>query len=161
MGRTHVALLWCSVSQVHLNWEVSIKQVILLHKAMLHIQEARLMSSWGLTCSWEYSANTSQPSHKKTVYSVDHMIRRVLLWFFLPGHWGISQSPHASSEELPHCLRSHPNLHLAEMPGERTEVCNIMDCSFIYSPKAKADYGKTQTGNILWQLSFWDHYEKV
>lgn len=148
--------------KVHLNWEVSIKQVILLHKAVLHIKEAQMMSSWGLTCSWEYSADISQPSHKRIVYSVDHMTRRVLLWFFLPGHWGISQSPHASSEELPHCLRSHPNLHLAGMPGERTgSLQGIMDCTFIYSPKAKADFGKTQTGNILWQLSFWDHYEKV
>lgn len=59
-------------------------------------------------------------SQRDCLYSVDHMTRRVLLWFFLPGHWGISQSPHASSEELPHCLRSHPNLHLARTPGERT-----------------------------------------
>lgn len=59
-------------------------------------------------------------SQRDCLYSVDHMTRRVLLWFFLPGHWGISQSPHASSEELPHCLRSHPNLHLAGTPGERT-----------------------------------------
>ena len=119
MGRAHVALLWCSVSQRYISIGRFPASKYSAHKAVLHIKEARMMSSWGLTCSWKCSTNISQPSHKGTVYSVDHT-RRVLLWFFLPGHWGISQSPHASSEELPHCLRSHPNLHLAGMPGERT-----------------------------------------
>ena len=82
MGGAHVALLWCSVSQRYISIGRFPASKYSAHKAVLHIKEARMMSSWGLTCSWKCSTDISQPSHKGTVYSVDHMTRRVLLWFF-------------------------------------------------------------------------------
>lgn len=88
----------------------------------------------------------------------------VLLWSFPPGHWGISQSPHASWEVLPHCPRNPPGPRSAGKPATANKVFRTAPCSFrLLRLESKGYSGQNTKGRkaILGLINFWDLFREA